>query len=104
LRLRNWWTRTTSMTGVGFPAGSRYAVTRNTCTPSVESGAFCDLDITYTPGVHVGADDDVLTLTGPWGAGGAAATEVVDVHGTGVASPIITFAPAALKFASQQVG
>jgi hypothetical protein len=104
LRLRNWWTRTTSITSLGFPAGSRYAITRSTCSPEVASGAYCELDITYTPGVHVGADDDVLTLTGPWGAGGAAATEVFAVHATGVASPIITFEPAALKFASQQVG
>jgi hypothetical protein len=103
LLLRNWWERTTSITTAAFPAGSRYAITRSTCGPGVMADE-CEFDITYTPGFHVGADDDVLTLTGPWGAGGAAATEVFDMRATGVASPIISFEPASLKFASQQVG
>ena len=40
LRLRNWWTRTTSITSAGFPAGSRYTITRSTCGPGVMAGAY----------------------------------------------------------------
>lgn len=104
LTIRNWWTVTAGVTGFSFPSGSRYAVTATTCTPSVPSGRSCDVDVTYTPGVHVGADNEVLTMTGPWGAGGAAASEVFPMRATGVASPIISVAPTSLHFGSLQVG
>ena len=105
LTLRNWYVDRADITSVSFPPGSRYAVSATTCTPSVDSGRSCDIDITYTPGTHVGPDADTLTITGPWGAGGATSSETFSVRATGVASPIISAAPSSLHFPTmQQVG
>ena len=102
LRLRNWWTRTASITSAAFPAGSRYSISRSTCSPTIASGAYCEIDITYTPGAR-GARPGRATMTGPWGAAGLQRPGV-PVRATGVASPIIAAAPTSMSFPSQQVG
>ena len=105
LTLRNWYVDRADITSVSFPPGSRFAVAATTCTPFVESGKYCDVDLRYTPGTHVGPDADALTITGPWGAGGATSTETFSVRATGVASPIISAVPSSLHFPTmQQVG
>jgi LPXTG-motif cell wall-anchored protein len=105
LTLRNFYVDRADVTSVSFSPGSRFAVSSTTCAPFVESGRSCDINMTYTPGTHVGPDTDALTITGPWGAGGAMSTETFIARATGVASPIISAVPSSLHFPTmQQVG
>ena len=87
LTLRNWYVDRADITSVSFPPGSRFAVAATTCTPFVDSGKYCDVDLRYTPGTHVGPDADALTITGPWGAGGATSTETFSVRANGRGQP-----------------
>jgi len=102
ITLTNTGTASLSITGITIAGtnASDFSQT-NTCSSSLTASAFCTIAVTFTPAA---AGSFAASVSIADNASGSPQT--VSLTGTGVAAtaPAITFSPASLTFASQNVG
>ncbi len=72
----------------------------NTCTTTLAAGASCGVSITFTPSVSGGRQSFLIASSATTGVTSVTAT----LSGTGLAPPLLSFAPSQLSFATTQVG
>lgn len=89
--------------GVTPAANTDFAISNDTCSPSVAAGLMCNVSVTFTPSVAA-AESATLVITATITNGGQNSTIVLNVNltGTGAASaPAVGLAPTSLAFGNQ---
>jgi hypothetical protein len=72
----------------------------NTCTTTLAAGASCGVSVTFTPSIAGGRQAFLTASSTTAGVASVTAT----LSGTGLAPPLLSFAPSQLSFATTQIG
>ena len=103
LTISNTGDSTVSLAGFNLTGAnaSDFAISSNSCTPSLSANASCRVGITFTPSA-TGLRNAALSISGNFSASPASAA----LSGTGTAAPTFTlgFNPGSLTFAAQNTG
>jgi hypothetical protein len=95
--LKNTGTATLDIGSIGLALGTNFAISKNTCTSTLNVGKTCTVRVTFTP-TKVGELSDTLTFTD----NASGNPQGVPVSGDGVVQAALT--PASFRFIDTEVG